>query len=288
MKIVFFENGQQFLDADEAVMLKNEAVFQLILTNAAANREMPFSADCYFGHVEEDGKPVLLFGKIAGYALTIYQTGEGVEEAVMLLASALDEQDWLPDQYNAGSPAADLFFGELKKRRPELTRTLHLAMDVMQMDEANDIPVAAGTARPAREEDIPLVYRWSREFAAFVEQDPDFQLSDEQKERYAGRVRKGLVWLFEAPDGEIVSIASVARQLNTGCSVSGVYTPPHERGKGYAAANVLALSRAMLEKGNRFVTLYVDKTNPISNHVYKKIGYRILCDAWHYILNKGE
>ena len=288
MKIVFFENGGQFLDADAPVMLEKEAVFQLILANAMANRETPLSADCYFGHVEEDGKPVLLFGKIAKYALTVYQTGENAEEAVSMLVSALDERDWFPDEYNAGSPAADIFFDEWKKRRPYVTRTLHLAMDVMQMDEAADIPVAAGTARLAREEDIPLVYRWQREFAAFVEEDPDFALSDEQKERYSGRVRNGLVWLFETPDGRIVSIASIARQLNTGCSVTGVYTPPHERGKGYAAANVLALSRAMLKKGNRFVTLYVDKKNPISNHVYKKIGYRIVCDAWHYILNKGE
>jgi len=288
MKIVFFENGQQFLDADESVMLENEAVFQLILANAAANHETPLSADCYFGHAEQDGKPVLLFGKVGRYPLTVYQTGESIEESVSLLVSALDERDWIPNEYNAGTPAADLFLDELKKRRPGLTRTLHLAMDIMQMDEPGDIPVTEGTARLAREEDIPLVHRWSEEFAAFVEQDPEFRLTDEQKERYSARVRNGAVWLFEAPDGHAVSIASIARQLKTGCCVSGVYTPPHERGKGYAAANVLALSKAMLEKGSRFVTLYVDKTNPISNHVYKKIGYRILCDAWHYILNKGD
>lgn len=288
MKIVFFENGQHFLDADIDLMLEKEAVFQLILANAMSNRETPLSAECYFGHVEEEGKPVLLFGKIAGYALTVYQTGENIEEAVSLLVSALNERDWFPDEYNAGSPVADLFFDEWKKYRPHATRTLHLAMDVMQMDKAADIPVAAGTARLAREEDIPLVLQWQREFAAFVEQDPGFSLTDEQKVRYAGRVRNGQVWLFETPDGQIVSIASIARQLNNGCSVTGVYTPPRERGKGYAAANVLALSKAMLNKGNRFVTLYVDKTNPISNHVYKKIGYEIVCDAWHYILNKGE
>lgn len=288
MKIVFFENGQRFLDADESVMLENEAVFQLILANAMANRETPLSAGCYFGHVEEDGKPVLLFGKVGAFPLTLHQSGGNMEEAVSLLVSALDERGWFPDGYNAGTPVCDLFYDELKKRRPELTRTLHLAMDIMQMDEANDVPVTAGTARLAREEDIPLVQQWSEDFAAFVEQDPSFRLSDEQKEKYAGRVRSGVVWLFETPDGKIVSMASVNRQLNTGCCVSGVYTPPHERGKGYAAANMLALSKAMLEKGNRFVTLYVDKTNPISNHVYKKIGYRILCDAWHYSLKKGE
>lgn len=288
MKIVFFENGQRFLDADESVMLENEAVFQLVLANAMANRETPLSADCYFGHVEKDGKPVLLFGRVGAFPLTVNQTGEDAGEAVSLLASALDERGWFPDEYNAGTPVCDLFFAEMEKRHPGLTRTVHLAMDIMRMDEANDVPVAAGTARLAREEDIPLVQQWSEEFAAFVEQDPSFRLSDEQKEKYAGRVRSGVVWLFEAPDGKIVSMASVNRQLNTGCCVSGVYTPPHERGKGYAAANMLALSKAMLEKGNRFVTLYVDKTNPISNHVYKKIGYRILCDAWHYSLKKGE
>ena len=42
-----------------AVMLENEAVFQLVLANAMANRETPLSAGCYFGHVEENGKPLL-------------------------------------------------------------------------------------------------------------------------------------------------------------------------------------------------------------------------------------
>ena len=286
MKIVFFENGQKFLDRDESIMLADEAVFQLILANTMGNRETELSADCYFGHVEENGRPVLLFGKVRKFALTLYAIdAEGIEEAVSLLVSALDEREWLPDEYNAGSPLADLFFEELKKRRPGTRRTLHLAMDIMQMDAPNDIPVAAGKSRLAVEADIPLVHRWSEEFAAFVEEDPTFTLTDEQKEKYAKRVRDGLVWLFEAPDGKIVSIASVTRQLNTGCCISGVYTPPEERGKGYAAANMLALSKAMLEKGNRFVALFVDKKNPISNHVYKKIGYRIIRDSWHYVLH---
>lgn len=285
MKIVFFENGQKFLDCDESIMLADEAVFQLILANAMGNRETELSADSYFGHVEENGRPVLLFGKVRKFALTVYQTGENAEKAVSLLVSALAGRDWIPDEYNIGSPLADIFFEELKKLHPETERTLHLAMDIMQMDAPNDIPVAAGKSRPAVEEDIPLVLQWQREFAAFVEEDPDFRLTDEQKEKYAKRVRDGLVRLFETPDGKVVSIASVARQLNTGCCISGVYTPPEERGKGYAAANMLALSKAMLEKGNRFVALFVDKKNPISNHVYKKIGYRIIRDSWHYVLH---
>lgn len=63
-----------------------------------------------------------------------------------------------------------------------------------------------------------------------------------------------------------------------GRSVGPVYTPPYFRGKGYATSAVAQLSRLLLRQGNDYCALFADLSNPISNHVYQKIGYRPLCD----------
>ncbi len=57
-------------------------------------------------------------------------------------------------------------------------------------------------------------------------------------------------------------------------AVAAVYTPPEERGRGYATALVTALCRRVLAMGKAYVCLFVDDRNPISNHVYEKIGFR--------------
>ena len=57
-----------------------------------------------------------------------------------------------------------------------------------------------------------------------------------------------------------------------------MYTPRERRGRGYASALVAALSRKQLDEGARFCVLYTDLTNPTSNAIYPRVGYRPLVD----------
>jgi predicted GNAT family acetyltransferase len=69
------------------------------------------------------------------------------------------------------------------------------------------------------------------------------------------------------------------REMRSVCGVSGVYTPPYFRGKGYASSCVAALSRLILERGFTKCVLYTDLANPTSNSIYQKIGYKPVCDS---------
>jgi len=77
------------------------------------------------------------------------------------------------------------------------------------------------------------------------------------------------------------------RPLVNGISVSLVYTPPELHKKGYATATVAALSYLQIEAGWQFVSLYTDLSNPTSNSIYQKIGYRSVCDSKEYLFHKG-
>jgi predicted GNAT family acetyltransferase len=70
--------------------------------------------------------------------------------------------------------------------------------------------------------------------------------------------------------------------MKYGKCVSAVYTPPEERGKGYAYNLIYRISKELLDSGDKYCVLYTDDSNPISNHVYEKIGYKRKSD-WEEI-----
>ena len=75
-----------------------------------------------------------------------------------------------------------------------------------------------------------------------------------------------------------------------GATVSGVYTPPALRNHGYATACVASLSQLLLDEGHEFCTLYADLSNPTSNSIYKKMGYRPIraSTAYEFIPSTGD
>lgn len=64
-----------------------------------------------------------------------------------------------------------------------------------------------------------------------------------------------------------------------------VYTPVEERGHGYAKAVVAHLSEMQLKAGKKMCCLYADARNPVSNSIYRKIGYEFVGRSSLYILD---
>ncbi|CAM5549075.1 N-acetyltransferase [Streptomyces tanashiensis] len=135
-------------------------------------------------------------------------------------------------------------------------------------------PAPAGRGRAATEADVPLVAAWTTEFAVAI--------GDEPAEDYTGfvteRTSEGRLWLWEGPDGRPVSMAAVSRTIEGQARVHLVYTPPAERGRGYAAGVTEAVSRAALDGGVAQVLLFTDLSNPTSNALYQRLGYRPVTD----------
>jgi uncharacterized protein len=85
--------------------------------------------------------------------------------------------------------------------------------------------------------------------------------------------------LFLWDDGEPRCMTAIVRRTPNGAAVAGVYTPPALRGRGFASACVAAVSQGALDAGARFCFLYTDLSNPTSNAIYTRIGYRPVGDA---------
>ncbi len=85
-------------------------------------------------------------------------------------------------------------------------------------------------------------------------------------------------YLWEA-EGRVVSLVAAGARTPNGRRIGPVYTPPSERGRGYAGALTAAASRDQLDRGARFCCLLTDLANPTSNSVYQRIGYEPVSDV---------
>lgn len=80
--------------------------------------------------------------------------------------------------------------------------------------------------------------------------------------------------LFWSVEGEAVSLAAIEPSTGGVARINLVYTPPHQRRRGYGAAVSAGATRTALERGAEACMLYADVANPISNGIYQRIGYR--------------
>jgi predicted GNAT family acetyltransferase len=139
-------------------------------------------------------------------------------------------------------------------------------------------PPVTGVLRRAEESDLDIATRW---VAAFLRDANPSEVSDPSE---LARRFFGYGGLFVWDDGEPVSMTGFGGKTPSGVRVSLVYTPPAMRRRGYATAAVGALTRLLLDEGNRYCCLYTNLANPTSNRIYQKIGYQPLCDVNEYVL----
>jgi len=143
-----------------------------------------------------------------------------------------------------------------------------MAQGIYKLIKVNDVPLSPGKLRPAAEGDKELIQKWGHRFHV----DIGGEASGAPEMDIAAVIDRGWVFLWEL-NGQPVSMALKTRPTDKGMTVSGVYTPPELRGRGYATSCVAELSRDILRSGKKFCTLYTDLANPTSNSIYMKIGY---------------
>lgn len=93
------------------------------------------------------------------------------------------------------------------------------------------------------------------------------------------RLPLGQYWLWH--DGAAVSFAAVSQPVAGIVRIQTAYTPPRYRNRGYAGACIGGLSARCRGDGWRCI-LFSDLTNPISNRVFHRIGFRSAGEALRF------
>ncbi len=139
---------------------------------------------------------------------------------------------------------------------------------------------AEGAPRLAVEADAEVLIP---QFSAYG-QELGHVLDPEQEEKWVrARIALDRVWVWE-DGGRIVSLVGHQKAVFGATRVGPVYTPPADRGHGYASALTAHVTQHILAAGSE-ACLYTDLANPTSNKIYAAIGYRPLADFIGYELS---
>ena len=141
---------------------------------------------------------------------------------------------------------------------------------------STDLPAIQGRLREVTSSERGLAVEWALAFVR--EAIPNHP--NEAEESVDRHLRAGTLNFWD--DGGPVTMCASVGGPSTSARINLVYTPPDLRRRGYATAAVSALTRRLLDMGRRYCCLYTDLANPTSNSVYRRIGYRPVCDIDEY------
>jgi uncharacterized protein len=190
------------------------------------------------------------------------------------MADAIAEAGVALPGVNGDAATAACFAGQWSERS-KAAATPFQGNRLYEFMETGEVPGIEGELRLASANERGLMIFWTRAFQIEIGES-----ADDTELRVDRAMAAGQVWLWEH-GGEPVSIAVSRERVEGVVRLSGVYTPPEKRKLGYASACVDALSRRLRDAGNRCV-LYADLGNPISNSIYRRIGYRAVAEALRY------
>jgi predicted GNAT family acetyltransferase len=265
MKIITYPTPQAYLAATENWLLEREIDNNLILglCNAFTAPEKPV-ADAHFVNVFDNGRIVATSIKTWRKIIVTGYTEN--HEAVALLAAYYRQQQEQPEGVFGTTYHAQTFASCCGA-----TSTLTINMLVHELRTVNELPLPEGELVMATTADLELLLGWSMQFEVDVNAQP-LKTREEFLPYVSRRVEGGDYFMWIA-DGRPVCMAAVVRKTKNTAIVGLVYTPDALRGKGYATGCVHALSKLLLARGYQSCGLFTDADNPVSNGIYRKIGY---------------
>jgi ribosomal protein S18 acetylase RimI-like enzyme len=135
-------------------------------------------------------------------------------------------------------------------------------------------PAPRGEARRPTLDDLHLLTRCD---AAFLE-DCGVPAGGDRTPYVRAGIEEGRETLWVV-GGVPVATAKYLTVVAGSSRITGVYTPPEHRRHGYAAAVTWAATQAAAAAGATEVLLHTDLSNPTSNGVYQRLGYRPIHDV---------
>lgn len=140
----------------------------------------------------------------------------------------------------------------------------------------------AGEMRFAKNNETELAAQWIFDFSKNALPKAE-QISEKQAKTQAEDLVSAGRMAFWTVKGKPVAQASFSG-TDSVARISRVYTPPENRGRGYASAVVAHLSKLQLDEGKKLCCLYADARNTQANAIYRKIGYEFAGRSSLYVL----
>lgn len=282
MRVREYEEAARFVDALRPLWEPREAELNLMLGIALALLRERSPRHVLFASLEQDGTPVGAVVRTSPAGFVVAASEPHAAAALARHFAVSREHGDAPSV--VGSRDAARAFAEAWSHETKRPASLVMAQRILALSRLAPPPPARGRARLARIEDAETIATWlgALEVEAMTPGPPTPRAEQITAVRRRIGAQNLLVW--ETDDEALVSMALLVRPTPNGVAVTGVYTPPEHRGRGYASCCVAAISQRALASGKRFTCLYTDANNATSNALYERIGYRFVCGSEHWSL----
>lgn len=277
MEFIKYEKLEEFMDENFELLLQKEWLNCLIIGNCTEGNEK--NEDWFLAKIIENQKTELIMFYRKPWKLLMYSPTDNTSDELYKFA-AEETYKYVSDLIgvNTEKEIANKFakyYCEVSKKQYKLVTP----MKILVLEKISPIETVLSNEvifREAREEDKNQLTKYIQQF--YMEAVNEEVNREKAQEKFNSYLEKGYYVLEK--NGKIISQAVIGRKLINGKSISAVYTPKEERGNGYAYNLVYEISKKCLEQGADYCVLYTDADNPISNHVYEKIGYekRVECE----------
>lgn len=275
MRVIEFSEAHSFLEHAREFLFADEGAHNLILSSALAlskgqsrstTRSLKFLA-C------TEGK------KVQGAALRTPQDRWILSPAAPEILKPLLET--IPSSEPRPSAIRNLMLPSLSSpATPEAPASLNLhlkgQLNFMSLTKLEAYAASAGLMRVAAPKDLKLLITWSQASAKESDIEESPKEASEIVQKYLEH-RQLFVWEDE---GRIKAMAAIGGFTPNSTRISQVYTDPKARGRGYATSLVHRLTHRQLAEAavpkRAACVLMADAANPITKHVYEKLGYKTL------------
>lgn len=277
MKIKSFENINDFLRITEELLLQNESFYNLKLglSGAIQNKNIEVTNPMYFALFNNE---VLVGCALRTHADKPLAISKMPKAATERLIKSLTEQKIALGGVIGEVETANYFKDIWLKEHP-LTCKLNIHLGIYETKEIIT-PKEKAEIMLATQDQRSVVFEFVKGFS--IDCFPAREHKDEEIEKICTRhINNKSLYLLKNNQGEIVSMAANTRGSENGGTISLVYTPPKLRGKGYGSLVTAKVSEIVL-KEKKFTNLFTDLTNPTSNSIYQKIGYKMIGENIHY------
>ncbi|MDY0126137.1 MAG: GNAT family N-acetyltransferase [Anaerolineaceae bacterium] len=278
--VTFFSDARAFVDRTLPDLSRDETRNNLILGLALRLKEDPHAyteQDPLMAVVSDESGKNLAMAIMTPPFPMIIQSEPLHLEALETLADALLKNGWYLPGVNGVSEVSDSF-AQIWESKTEQNVRLLMSLRAYELRKIAELEYPSGGMRIAEEKDAQKVAEMHNAMRQELVAQPGNAATVESALKTI-RQQRTFFWVV---DGEVVSITNAVRPQIKGICISGVYTPPEFRRKGYARALVAEVSKEMLSRGFELTNLFTDLANPTSNKIYQEVGYKAVCDYCQY------
>jgi predicted GNAT family acetyltransferase len=278
MRVERFDAARSFLDAAGGFLTAREAEHCLLLgiSSDLIGGRVIGDSDPYFCAVRNVDRVVAAAVRTPPFNLVLSMVDN--PKAIEAIASDVKESfGSLPGIVGPKQVTAE--FAAIWSGKVQTKPRVAMAERIFRCDAVMMPPRVPGEMQLATTRDEQLLAGWLKAFTTEAVRDMPASTDEEVLAHVRQRIEHRSIYIWR--DVEPVSVAGFTGRTPNGIRIGPVYTPPEFRQRGYASALVAELTDQLLSSV-KFCFLFTDLSNPTSNSVYQRMGYRSVIDVDQY------